>query len=148
MMASPGEIDPTDPGRDGAGAEGGAVGGDSAGDSTLPPPLQPPEDIDKTNPFQPQGSSTPYPSGEAIELATMNLDEVGVPPDEVPLFEDFLNDDQEKALDNTHRLIQDKYPQVDFSGIDPIGFGKKPENRGQIVTFGRGKGGKYGKLGF
>ena len=148
MMASPGEIDPTDPGRDGAGAEGGAVGGDSAGDSTLPPPLQPPEDIDKTNPFQPQGSSTPYPShdsGEAIELATMNLDEVGVPPDEVPLLEDFLNDDQEKAIDETNRLIQDKFPQVDFSRIDPIGFGKKPENRGEIVTFGRGKGGKYGE---
>ena len=147
-MASPWEIDPTEPGRDGAGAEGGAVGGDSTGDSTLPPPLQPPEDIDKTNSFQPQGSSTPYPShdsGEAIELATMNLDEVGVTSVEVPLLEDFLNDDQEKAIDETNRLIQDKFPQVDFSRIDPIGFGKKPENRGEIVTFGRGKGGKYGE---
>ena len=148
-MASPGEIDPTDPGRDGAGAEGGAVGGDSAGDSTLPPPLQPPEDIDRTNPFQPQGSSTPYPShdgGEAIELATMNLDEMDLPPDEVPLLSDFLDpDDQQKAIDETNRLIQDKFPQVDFSRIDPIGFGKKPENRGEIVTFGRGKGGKYGE---
>ena len=58
MMASPWKIDPTDPAdRDGAN-EGGAVGGggDSAGDSTLPPPLQPPEDIDRTNPFQPRGS--------------------------------------------------------------------------------------------
>ena len=147
-MASPGEIDPTEPGRDGAGAEGGAVGGDSAGDSTLPPPLQPPEDIDRTNPFQPQGSSTPYPShdsGEAIELATMNLDEVDVPPDEVPLLADFLTDDEQKAIDETNRLIQDKYPQADFSRIDPIGFGKKPENRGEMVTFGRGKGGKYGE---
>ena len=148
-MASPGEIDPTEPGRDGAGTEGGAVGGDSTGDSTLPPPLQPPQDIDRTNPFQPQGSSTPYPShdsGEAIELATMNLDEVGLPPDEVPLLSDFLDpDDQQKAIDETNRLIQDKFPQADFSRIDPIGFGKKPENRGEIVTFGRGKGGKYGE---
>ena len=149
MMASPGEIDPTDPAdRDGAN-EGGAVGGDSAGDSTLPPPLQPPEDIDRTNPFHPQGASTPYPShntGEAIELATMNLNKVDVPPDEVPLLEAFLNDeDQEKAIDETNRLIQDKFPQADFSRIDPIGFGEKPENRGEIVTFGIGKGGKYGE---
>ena len=147
-MASPGEIDPTEPGRDGAGAEGGAVGGDSAGDFTLPPPLQPPQDIDKTNPFQPQRSSTPYPShdsGEAIELATMNFDEFDLPPDEVPLLEDFLSDNQQRAIDDTNRLIQDKFPQADFSRIDPIGFGKKPENRGEIVTFGKGKGGKYGE---
>ena len=150
MMASPGEIDPTEPGRDGAGAEGGAVGGDSAGDSTLPPPLQPPRDIDRTNPSQPQGSSTPYPShdsGEAIELATMNLNEFDLPPDEVPLLlEDMLDpDDQQRAIDDTNRLIQDKFPQADFSRIDPIGFGKKPENRGEIVTFSKGKGGKYGE---
>ena len=149
-MASPGEIDPTEPGRDDAGAEGGAVGGDSAGDSTLPPPLQPPQDIDRTNPFQPQGSSTPYPShdsGEAIELATMNLDEFDLPPDEVPLLlEDMLDpDDQQRAIDDTNRLIQDKFPQADFSRIDPIRFGKKPENRGEIVTFGKGKFGKYGE---
>ena len=148
-MASPGEIDLTEPGRDGAGAEGGAVGGDSTGDSTLPPPLQPPQDIDRTNPFQPQGSSTPYPShdnGEAIELATMNLDEMGLPPDEVPLLSDFLApDEQQKAIDETNRLIQDKFPQADFSRLDPIGFGKKPENQGELVTFSKGKGGKYGE---
>ena len=141
-MASPGEIDPTEPARDGAGAEGGAVGRDSAGDSTLPPPLQPPQDIDRTNPFQPEGSSTPYPShdnGEAIELATMN-------PDEVFLLSDFLDpDEQQTAIDETNRLIQDTFPQADFSRIDPIGFGKKPENQGEIVAFGKGKGGRYGE---
>ena len=118
-MSTPGEIDPTEPGRDGAGAEGGAVGGDSAGDSTLPPPLQPPEDIDRTNPFQPQGSSTPYLShdgDEAIELATMTLNEFDLPPDEVPLLADFLDpDDQQKAIDDTNQLIKDKFPNVDFS---------------------------------
>ena len=148
-MATPGEIDPTEPGRDGAGAEGGAVGGDSAGDSTLPPPIQPPQDIDRTNPFQPKGSSTPYPphdSGEAIELTTMNLEERDLNPDEIPLLSDFLHpDDQQRMIDDTNRLIQDKFPQADFSRIDPIGFGKKPENRGEIVTFGKGKGGKYGE---
>ena len=107
-MSTPGDIDPTEPGRDGTGAEGG-VGGDSAGDSTLPPPLQPPEDIDRTNPFQPQGSSTLYPShdgGEAIELATMDLNEFDVPPDEVPLLADFLDpDEQQKEIDATNQLI-------------------------------------------
>ena len=148
-MTTPGEIDPTEPNRDGAGAAGGAMGGDSAGDSTLPPPLQPPEDIDRTNPFQPTGASTPYPTGdtgEMIELSNMNLHEIDVPPDEVPLLSDFLNsDDQQKAIDDTNRLIQDKFPNVDFSQIDPIGFGKKPENQGEIVSFGRGKGGKFGE---
>ena len=81
-MTEPWEIDPTDPDgdRDGAGAEGGAVGGDSAGDSTLPPSLQPPEEVDRTNPFEPTGgTSTPYPppddAGETIELGYMDLDE-------------------------------------------------------------------------
>ena len=54
-MSEPWETDPTNPDRDGAGAEGGAVGGDSAGDTTLPPPLQPPQDVDSTNPFEPTG---------------------------------------------------------------------------------------------
>ena len=77
----------------------------------------------------------------------MNLDEFDLPSDEVPLFfEDRLDpDDQQMVTDDTNRLIQDKFPQTDFSRIDPIGFGKKPENRGEIVTFGKGKGGKYGE---
>ena len=146
-MSTPWEIDPTEPNRDGA--EGGAAGGDSAGDSNLPPPLQPPEDIDRTNPFQPTGASTPYPpedTGETIELSTMDLNELDVAPDEVPLLSAFLDaEDQQKAIDDTNRLIQDKFPNVDFSQIDPIGWGKKPENRGEIVSFGKGKGGKFGE---
>ena len=146
-MSTPWEIDPTTTDRDGAGAEGGAMGGDSAGDSTLPPPLQPPEDIDRTNPFQPPGASTPYPpedTGETIELSNMDLDEIGVPPVEVPLLTDFLEDPQEE-IDKTNQLIKDKFPKVDFSQIDPMGFGKKQENQGELVTFGKGKGGKYGE---
>ena len=148
-MSTPWEIDPTTTDRDGAGAEGGAMGGDSAGDSTLPPPLQPPEDVDRTNPFQPPGASTPYPpqdTGEAIELSDMDLDELDVPPDEVPLLTDFLHsDDQQKAIDATNQLIKDKFANVDFSQIDPMGFSKKEENQGEIVTFGKGKGGKFGE---
>ena len=71
-MSTPWEIDPTESDRDGAGAEGGAMGGDSAGDSNLPPPLQPPEDIDRTNPFKPtSGTSTPYPSDSFDEQQVM-----------------------------------------------------------------------------
>ena len=146
-MSTPGEIDPTEPVR--AGAEGDAVGGDSAGDSTLPPPLQTQEDRDRPNPFQPKGASTPYSpedTGEAIELSAMDLNELDVPPDEVLLLTDFLNSDaQQKAIDDTNQLIKDKFLNVDFSQIDPIGWGKKPENQGEIVSFGKGKGGKFGE---
>ena len=94
------------------------MGGDSACDSTLPPPLQPPEDIDRTNPFQPPGASTPYPpedTGETIELSNMDLDEIGVSPDEVPLLTNFLDSNaQQEEIDKTQRLIKDKFPNVDF----------------------------------
>ena len=59
---------------------------------------------------------------------------------------DFLHsDDQQEEIDKTNRLIQDKFPNVDFSKIDPMGFGKTKENQGEIVTFGKGKGGKFGE---
>ena len=140
-MATPGEIDPTEPGRDDAGAAGGAIGGDSAGDSTLPPPLQPPEDIDRTNPFQPQRSSTPYPpedDGEAIELSNMDLNE-----EDIPLLTDFLKGNEQKtALAKARRFIKDKFPKVDFRKLGPIGFSKKPGNEDTIVRFGPKGGGK------
>ena len=149
MMASPWEIDPTEPNRDGAGAANGAVGGDSAGDSNLPPPLQAQGDSDKTNPFPPTGDSTSEPhndGGETIELSNMNLNEVNLAPDEVPLLQDFLDqEDHQKAIDDAMKLFKDNFPNVDFSRIDPIGFGKKPKNQGEIVAFGRGKGGKFGE---
>ena len=128
--------------HDDDGAATGAMGGDdSAGDSNLPPPL------DETNPFQPQGASTPYPhedDAEAIEMVNMPLDEADIDEAEI---EAFLNpEDKEIAIDDTTRLIKDHYPQADFSKIDPIGFGKKPENQGDLVTFGKGKG-KGGRFG-
>ena len=105
--------------------------------------------LTKQTPFKQQRTSTLYPNddgGEAIEMSNMNLDEIDVSPDEVPLLADFLDpDDQQKALDETNWLIQDKFPQADFSQIGPIGFGKKLENLGEIVSFGKGKGGKYGE---
>ena len=141
-MATPGEFDPTYPegDRDGAGAEGGAMGGDSAGDSTLPPPLQPPEEIDRTNPFNPTGASTPYrpeDTGEAMEMSRMPLDEWELDPDDIPRLEEFMNADEKKTvLDRARRFIKDKFPNVDFKKLGPIGYSKKPGNEDKIVRFG------------
>ena len=143
-MATPGEFDPTYPegDRDGAGAEGGAMGGDSAGDSTLPPPLQPPEEIDRTNPFQPTGgTSTPYRppgvAGEAMEMSHMNLNEWELDPDDIPRLTVFINaEEKKKVLDRAIRFIEDKFPNVDFKKLGPIGYSKKPGNEDTIVRFG------------
>ena len=125
-MTEPWEIDPTDPDGEGAGA--------------LPPPLQPPPDIDRTNPFEPGGTSTPYPpedNGEVIELGDMNLDEMEFDPDDIPLLTDFMSEeDKTSAVDKTLRFIKNKYKKVDFKKLGPIGWGKKPENRGEIGHFG------------
>ena len=143
-MATPWEIDPTEPDRDGAGAEGGAVGGDSAGDSTLPPPLQLPEDIDRTNPFQPTGASTPYPHDaydEAFELSSFPDEEADafLGPDYIPSATelDFYDaDDQERQLEKVKRFIKDKFPKVDFHKLGLLGLGKKIENQFKFVKFG------------
>ena len=143
-MSTPGEIDPTEPDRDGAGAAGGAMGGDSAGDSTLPPPLQPPEDIDRTNPFQPTGASTPYPpedTGETIELSSLPDEEADafLGPDHIPSVTevDFIDADEKKRqLERVKRFIKDKFPKVDFAKLGPIGLGKRIENQFKFVKFG------------
>ena len=139
-MSTPGEIDPPTTDRDGAGAEGGAMGGDSAGDSTLQPPLQPPEDTDRTNPFQPTGASTPYPpedTDEAIELSNMDLNEIDLSSDDIPLLTEFMNAGEKKTvLDKALRFIKDKFPNVDFRKLGPTGFSKKLGNEDTIVRFG------------
>ena len=140
-MLAEGELpfDPTTADTDGAGAGAeGAVGGDSAGHTTLPPPLQP----DITNPFEPTGAtSTPYKppgdDGEAIEMSNMDLDEYEFDPDDIPLLEEFISaDDKQSAVDRTLQFIKAKFKTVDFKKLGPIGWGKKPENRGEIVHFG------------
>ena len=146
MMDNPG-YDPAD--RDGAGAaKGGAVGGDSAGDSTLPPPLQPTEDIDKTNPFQPQGASTPSPDDdEMIELSSLPDEEATafmLGHDYIPTVTEvdyFDADEKERILEKIKRYIKDKFPNVDFQKLGPLGFGKRAENRFSFVKFGA-KGGE------
>ena len=145
-MTEPWEIDPTNTDGNRDGAEGGAVGGDSAGDTTLPPPLQPPQEVDRTNPFNPTGgTSTPYPSDnvdEEIELTNMNLDDAGWDFSDVPLLKAYTTEsEKETAVEKVKRFIRDQRKRADFSKIGPIGWGKRPENREEIVVFGP-KGGK------
>ena len=148
-MTEPWEIDPTEPDRDGAGAAGGAAGGDFAGDITLPPPLQPPQDIDRTNPFEPTGgTSTPYPppddAGETNELSNMNLDEWELDTDDIPIVTevDYVDaDERTRLIEKGKRFIKDQFPNVDFKKLGPIGLGKKPENKYRLVRYGA-KGGE------
>ena len=149
-MSTPWEIDPTEPDRDGAGAEGGAMGGDAAGDSNLPPPLQPPEEIDRTNPFQPTGTSTPYPSDsvdEQIELANMALDEGDVTFETIPLIidkTDFTSaESKERTIHKITRFIKSQFPKANLAKIDPIGFGHTSETEREVVAFGKGSREKY-----
>ena len=131
-MAEEGKLpfDPTTTEGAGAGAEGGAVGGDSAGDGKLPPPLQPPPDIDRTNPFEPGGTSTPYPppenDREAMELSNMNLDETEFDPDDTPLLTNVMYSDEQKTfLEKGLKFIKSKFAKVDFKKLGPVGFSKK-----------------------
>ena len=139
-MPTPGEIDPTDPNRDGDGAAGGAMGGDSAGDSTLPPPLQPQKDSDKTNPFPPTPITTEN-GGEVIELSNMPSKEATdfLGPDYIPSVTevDYVDEEErEKVVERVKKFIKDKFPNVDFYKLGPVGLGKKIENKLSVVKFG------------
>ena len=77
------------------------TGGDSAGDTNLPPPLQPPQEVDRTQPFQPGATSTPYQppgdDGEEIELSNLDLDEMEFDPNDIiPLFTDIMSEDKKQ----------------------------------------------------
>ena len=142
-MSTPGEIDPTEPNR--AGAEGGAMVGDSAGDSKLPPPLQPQEDRDRPNPFPPIEDSTPSSQdagGETIELSNIPTEEATsfvLGPDHIPSVTevDYVDEaEKERRLEKVKRFIKDKFPNVDFYNLGPIGLGKRIENRFSFVKFG------------
>ena len=86
------------------------AGGDSAGDTNLPPPLQLPQEVDRTQQFQPGATSTPYQppggDGEGIELGNLDLDEMEFDPDDILLLTDFISeDDRQSAVDRTIYLI-------------------------------------------
>ena len=96
------------------------------------------QEVDRTQPFQPGASSTPYNRGEQIEMQTMQHEQSGLPSsEEIPLLGDLLDpDDKQSRLERAKDFIRKKFPRVDFRKLGPINFGKKQGNENTIVSFG------------
>ena len=99
---------------------------------------------DRTQPFEPGAASTPA-GGESIPMTTRtSLPQESGPrteetPDSIPTVTelDFFDDEErEGRIERVKRFIKDKFPNVDFYKLGPIGLGKKPENRFNFVKFG------------
>ena len=110
---------------------------------------QVPIDPDRTQPFEPEGTSTPA-GGESIPMTTRTslpqergprTEETSftTPPDSIPTLNvvDFIDEEeQERKNVRLKRFIQDKFPKVDFHKLGPIVFGKQPGNKFNIVKIG------------
>ena len=105
------------------------------------------EEVDTTRPFQPGAASTPYQppvaasdpyhGGEAHEMSNLDPEHDEWDPESMPLLEEFISaDDRQSAVDRTINFIKGIFKSVDFKKLGPIGWGKKPENRSEIVHFG------------
>ena len=99
---------------------------------------------DRTQPFEPGAASTPA-GGESIPMTERTcLPQESGPrteetPDSIPTVTelDFFDDEErEGRIERVKRFIKDKFPNVDFYKLGPIGLGKKPENRFNFVKFG------------
>ena len=108
-----------------------------------------PEDIDRIQSFEPDDASTPA-GGESIPMTTRTslpqergprTEETSftTPPDSIPTVTEldyFDAEENERRLERVKRFIKDKFPNVDFYKLGPIGLGKKFENRLSFVKFG------------
>ena len=99
------------------------------------------KEADRTRPFQPAATSSPYHDGEQHEMQTMHHERSGLPEisfdESILLLEGFINqDDKPTLLEKARDFIKKKFPRVDFRKLGPIGFGKKPGNETTIVSFG------------
>ena len=93
-----------------------------------------PEDPNRTQPFEPGASSTPYHEGEAHEMANMGEEGEGIPL--LPKYDDFVyTEDKETLVNRFKEFIKAKRPKVDFSKI-VVSLGKKDENKGKAVALG------------
>ena len=104
------------------------------------------QETNRTQPFQPGTSSTPYHGGEQHEVQTMQHEQSGLPEtsfdEDIPLLGDFIHQDDKPALlERARDFIKRRFPRVDFAKLGPIGFSKKPGNETTIVSFGT-KGGE------
>ena len=98
------------------------------------------QEVNRTQPFQPGAASTPYHGGEQIQMQTMHQEHSGLPDtsyEETPLLGDFISPEAKKGhVDNAYEYIKSKFPRVDFKKLGPIGFGKKQNTQGNIVSYG------------
>ena len=108
-----------------------------------------PEDLDRTQPFEPGAASTPA-DVESIPMTTRTKlpQERGphtaetsftTPPDSIPTVSevDFVDEEEnERIIARAKKFIQDKFPNVDFYKLGPIGLGKRTENKFSFVKFG------------
>ena len=93
-----------------------------------------PEDPNRTQPFEPGASSTPYHEGEAHEMANMGEEGDGIPL--IPEYDNFVyTEDRETLVNRFKAFIKAKRPKVDFSKI-VVSLGKKDENKGKAVALG------------
>ena len=86
------------------------------------------------------------PSAEEIETRLNAQAETSftTPPDSIPSVAEVAfadEEENERSIARVKRFIQDKFPNVDFHKLGPIGLGKKIENRFNFVKIGE-KGGE------
>ena len=106
---------------------------DDGDDIDLNTPVDP-EDPNRTQPFEPGASSTPYHEGEAHEMANMGEEGDGIPL--IPEYDNFVyTEDRETLVNRFKAFIKAKRPRVDFSKI-VISLGKKDDNKGKAVALG------------
>ena len=92
------------------------------------------QEINRTQQFHPGATSTPYPEGEAHEMANMGEEEDRIPI--APTSDDFVfTEDKETLVNKFKEFIKAKRPRVDFSKL-VIGLGKKQGNQDKPVVFG------------
>ena len=108
-----------------------------------------PVETDRTQPFEPGAASTPA-DVESIPMTTRTKlpQERGphtaetsftTPPDSIPTVNvvDFVDEEEnERIIARAKRFIKDKFPNVDFHKLGPIGLGKRTENKFSFVKFG------------
>ena len=141
-------IDPTDPTTE----KTPLIPDDTGGDDDIDlskfdihgNPIDPEPEPETTQPFTPGGASTPA-GGESIPLT----ERTGLPqergprteetPDSIPTVSlvDFVDEkEKERMIARTKRFIKDKFPNVDFHKLGPIGLGKRMGKQFSFVKFG------------
>jgi len=98
------------------------------------------QEVNRTQPFQPGAASTPYHGGEQIQMQAFSHEHSGLPDEsyvETPLLGDMTDAEVKRYhVSRAFDFIKSRFPRVDFQKLGPIGFGKKPNTQGNIVSYG------------